>query len=199
MFQRGQSLKWLRFFLILFLAVCINYVAHESAHFLLYKALGYSPVINWKHGYVYNYNAPGEDAKAVIFAPREAFIILLAGPLSTVLLAVGFTIVAIKHPNSFLFFAIAIMSAVGRFNMLVDGFESDEGKLTSILSDSLIGQWRMVGMAVPLAFWTISLILTTIIIYRQRFFRPTYWAIPLWFLTNLVLLMLLRLLTTTFL
>jgi hypothetical protein len=76
MSKPGGILKWSKYFILLFLAVCIGYVAHELAHFGMYKALGYSPLINWKSGSVSAYDTAGEIIPRVYCHPKTEFYIL---------------------------------------------------------------------------------------------------------------------------
>jgi hypothetical protein len=192
--KSDRILKWVKYFLLLFLAVCIGYVAHELAHFGTYKALGYSSLVNWRAGSVSAYDSAGEVIPRDTLAPQHQIFLSLAGPFVTLLLAIVFTILFSKHQDSFLLFAIAIMNSVFRFNIFIDGFNSDEGKTASVMA-SLGPMGRMAGLTVPLIVWTASIILTGILINRQTFFKRTYWAIPLWVFVCFVLVIILRLLT----
>ena len=199
MSKPGQILKWSKYIVLLFLAVCVGYIAHELAHFVVYKALGYSPIINWKYGSVFTYDASGDVIPEMMLPPQDGILTSLAGPVITLLFAAGFTILYSKRQDSFLFFAIAIINAVSRFNIFIDGFNSDEGVISNIMLNSLGRMGRMLGLTVPLIVWTTSIVLTCLLIDRQSFFKRTYWAIPLWVLVNIMLVMLLRVLTTTLL
>ncbi len=190
---------WSKYFLLLFLAVCIGYIAHELAHFVAYKALGYSSIINWRQGSVSAMDAFGKVIPKATLPPQDSILVSLAGPFVTLLIAAGFAFLYSKRPGSFLFFAMAIMNAVYRFNIFIDGFNSDEGKIANVMSSSLGPVGRMAGLTVPLIVWTACLVLTCMLINRQPFFKRTYWAIPVWVLVNFALVILLRLLTVTFL
>jgi hypothetical protein len=192
--KSDRILQWVKYFLLLFLAVCIGYVVHELAHFGMYKALSYSPLINWKAGSVSAYDSTGEVIPRDTLPPQHQILLSLAGPFVTLLLATVFTILFSNRQDSFLLFAIAIMNSVFRFNIFIDGFNSDEGKIASVMA-SLGPMGRMAGLTIPLIVWTVSIILTSILINRQTLFKRTYWAIPLWVLVCFVLVMLLRLLT----
>jgi hypothetical protein len=191
----GGILKWSKYFILLFLAVCIGYVAHELAHFGMFKTLGYAPVINWRSGSVSAYDTAGEVIPRDILPPQDRILISLAGPFITLLLAAGFAILYTKRQDSFLLFAIAIMNAVYRFNIFIDGFNSDEGKIANVMSSSYGPLGRMAGLTIPLIVWTASIILTCILINKQTFFKRTYWAIPVWVLVDFTLVILLRVLT----
>jgi hypothetical protein len=193
--KSDRILLWLKYFLLLFLAVCVGYVVHELAHVGMYKALGYSPLVNWKAGSVSAYDMTGEVIPRDTLPPQHQILISLAGPLVTLLLAAGFAILFAKRKDSFFLFAIALMNAVYRFNMLIDGFNSDEGKAAYVILNSFGSLGRMAGLIVPLIVWTTSIILTCMLINRQTFFKRTYWAIPLWVIVSGMLTILLRLLT----
>ena len=191
--------EWSKYIVLLFLAVCIGYVVHEVAHFAVYEALGYSPIINWRYGSVFTYDASGKAIPETMMPPQDGILTSLAGPFVTLLIAAGFTILYSKRQDSFLFFAIAIISSVSRFNILIYGFNSDEGVISNIMLSSMGRLGRMLGLAVPLIVWTAIIVLMCKLIDRQIFFKRTYWAILLWALVNLALVMLLRVLTTTLL
>ena len=196
--KSSRILLWSKYILLLFLAVCIGYIAHELAHYGMYKTFGYSPRIDWKVGSVSAYDPSGEVIPGDTLPPQHRIFIFLAGPFVTLVIAIGFVILYTKRQDSFLLFAIAIMNATYRFNILIDGFNSDEGKTANVLLSSYGSLGRMAGLTVPLIVWTTSIILTCILIKRQTFFRQTYWAVPLWVLVNFVLVMLLRVLTIIF-
>jgi hypothetical protein len=195
MSQSGDLQKWSKYFLLLFLAVCISYAAHEVAHYGMYKTLGYSPLINWKAGSVSAYDAAGEVIPRDTLPAQDRILISLAGPLVTLLLAGGFAILYTKRQGSFALFAFAIMNAVYRFNIFIDGFNSDEGKAANVMGSSYGPLGSMAGLTVPLIVWTASIIIACILINKQTFFKRTYWAIPLWVLVDFVLVILLRGLT----
>jgi hypothetical protein len=67
-------------------------------------------------------------------------------------------------------FAIAIINAVYRFNIFIDGFNSDEGKIANVMASSYGPLGRMAGLTIPLIVWTASIILACILINRQTFF-----------------------------
>ena len=119
--KSDRILKWVKYFLLLFLAVCIGYIAHELAHFGMYKALGYSSLVNWKAGSVSAYDLAGEVIPRDTLPPQHQILLSLAGPFVTLLLASVFTILFSKHQDSFLLFAMAIMNSVFRFNIFIDG------------------------------------------------------------------------------
>jgi hypothetical protein len=161
----------------------------------MYKALGYSPLVNWKAGSVSAFDGAGEVIPRDTLPPQDRILLSLAGPSVTLLLAAGFAILYSKRQDSFLLFAMAIMNSVYRFNIFIDGFNSDEGKIANVMSSSYGPLGRMAGLTVPLIVWTASIVLTCILIDRQVFFKRTYWAVPLWVFVNFALILLLRLLT----
>jgi hypothetical protein len=192
--RSGQARKWAMRVFFLFLAVGAGYAIHELAHYGMYKAYGYTAVIDWKQGMVAAVDSLGEIITSDRIPPEHRIPGLLAGPLSTLLLAAVFTGLYLRHQASFLFFAFGMMGAVSRFNMLIDGFNSDEGKIAAQMFSSYGPIGGMTALSAPLLVWTTSIILAAILTSRQTFFQRTYWAIPLWALTNFGLVLVLRLL-----
>lgn len=176
----------------LLFAVAIGYVAHELAHWAMDTLYGYSAVVDWRAGYVSVYDASGNLISRDTMPPVESVLITLAGPLMTLLLAAGFTALYSQRPGSFMLFSLAIMNAVSRFNIFIDGINSDEGKIASVMAGSFGALGRMAAFTVPLLVWTACIILSYKLINRQGFFRRTYWAIPLWMIINTILVLLMR-------
>ena len=124
--KRSWILKWSSYVAILYVAAAFSAVAHECGYFLALKALGYHPRIKFSAGRVENY-----DSKENVdpdLRPTERIISSAGGPAMTLMLAVCFTALYLRHRDSFLLFAFAIINAVLRLNMLIDGFNSDEGE-----------------------------------------------------------------------
>lgn len=180
MSRRDRILKWLGYLIILFIAAGISGVLHELGHFFTYKALGYSPRLNIGYGSVFTYDAEGNAILETMLPPSDGIIALAGGPAVTLLLAICFTVLYLKFRHSFSLFAVAMVNSVFRFNILVDGFNSDEGMISEILLNSMGSRaGRMNVFLVPLAVWTLSIVLSSILVSRQTFFKRTYWAIPL--------------------
>ena len=87
---------------------------------------------------------------------------------------------------------MAIMNAVFRFNIFIDGVNSDEGKIAAVVAESFGALGRMAALSVPLLVWTLGVILSVKLTDRQTFFRRTYWAIPLWMVISTILTLLMR-------
>ena len=179
--DRKWILRWSRYVTILFVVGAFSAVAHEYGHFFAHKALGYHPKVNFSAGRVETYDAKGNlDPNQT---PTEKIIFSVGGPAMTLLLAVCFTILYLRRRDSFLLFALAILNAVMRLNMLVDGFNSDEGNISEILLKMLGNQGVFL---VPLVEWTLCIGLSCLLVRRQEFFKRTYWFIPLFFLIGAV-------------
>jgi hypothetical protein len=169
--------RWSRYLVILYVAGALSAVAHEGGHVLALKALGYHPQIKFSAGRVENHDAKGNIDPDL--PPTERIISSAGEPAMTLLLAVSFTALYLRHRGSFLSFAFAIMNSVFRLNMLIDGFNSDEGNISELLLKLLGNQGAFL---VPLSEWTLFLALSCLLVRRQEFFRRTYWLILLFFL-----------------
>jgi uncharacterized membrane protein len=196
---RSRSLlRGAYFFLCLFFGVVMGFVLHELAHYFAYRALGYAPIINWRYGVVSTYNAAGEPISESLLPPFDGILTSLAGPAVTLLLAAFFGWLYLRRRGSFLLFGIAIMNAVFRLNIFIDGFNSDEGGIAVIMSNSLGRLGRWFGLAPALVIWTTSLVISGILVRQQTFFRwKSYAAIAVWFLVAVVLTLFMRFLTTS--
>jgi hypothetical protein len=179
--KRSGILRWSRYVVILYVVGAFSAVAHECGHFLALKALGYYPQIRFSTGRVENHDAKGNVDPDL--RPTEKIISSAGGPAMSLLLAVFFTALYLKHRHSFLLFAFAITNSVIRLNMLIDGFNSDEGNISEVL----LKLWGNQGVfLVPLVEWTVFLALSCLLVRRQGFFKRTYWFIPLFFLISAV-------------
>jgi hypothetical protein len=174
-------LKWSKYAAILYFAGALSAVAHECGHFLAIKALGYSPKIKFSAGRVETYDAKGNSEPEK--TPVEKIISSAGGPAMSFFLAVGFSILYLRRRGSFWLFAFAITNSVIRLNMLMDGFNSDEGNISEVLL-KLIGNQG--AFLVPLTEWTIFIGLSCLLVKRQEFFKKTYWLIPLFFVVSAV-------------
>ena len=174
-------LRWSKYVVVFFLAGALSALAHEYGHFLAIKALGYYPKINFTDGRVETYDAKGHRDPDL--PPSEKIIFSAAGPAMSLLLAVGFTILYLRCRGSIWLFAFAITNAVMRLNMLIDGFNSDEGNISEILLNMLGNQ---AVFLVPLTEWTLCIGLACLLVSRQGFFKKTYWLIPAFFIISAV-------------
>ena len=174
--KRRWILRWSKVLAILFVASAISGVAHECGHSLALMALGYHPRISFKAGRVETYDAKGNLDPSL--PPIEKIVSSAGGPATTLLLAACFTLLYLKRRKSFPLFAFAIINAVSRLNMLVDGFNSDEGNISEILLKLMGNQGAFL---VPLAEWTVCIALSCFLVSQQEFFKKTYWLIPLFF------------------
>jgi hypothetical protein len=178
----GDSIgKWTRFLVILYVAGALCSIAHEYGHFLVERAFGNYPRISFKAGRVETYDAQGNVVENR--NPVHRLVSSAGGPAMTMLLAVGFTLLYLRHRHSFLLFGFSITNAVMRLNMFVDGFNSDEGNMSEILIKMLGNQGAFL---IPLTEWTIFIGLSCLLLRRQPFFKRTYWFIPLFFLMSAV-------------
>jgi hypothetical protein len=175
--KRNWILKWSKYVAILFVVGAFSSVAHEYGHFFALKALGYHPKVNFSAGRVEHYDTKGNLDPDL--TPTEKIISSAFGPAVTLLLAAFFTALYLKHRDSFLLFACAITNAVMRLNIIIDGFNSDEGNISEILLKLLGNQGAFL---VPLVVWTFCIGLSCHLVSRQEFFKRTYWLIPLFFL-----------------
>ena len=177
--KRNWILKYSRYMAILFVAGAFSAVAHEYGHFFALKSLGYFPKVSFSSGRVQHYDTKGNLDPDLM--PTEKIISSACGPAVTLLLAALFTALYLKRRESFLLFAFAITNAVMRLNILIDGFNSDEGNISEILLKLLGNQGAFL---VPLVVWTFSIGLSCHLINHQEFFKKTYWLIPLFFLIS---------------
>lgn len=193
----SELLLWGYFIVCLFIGVVVGFVLHELAHYAVYRALGYATVIDWRYGSVFAYNAAGEPVPKALLPAAHGIISSLAGPAVTLLLAVIFTWLYLRRKSSFLLFSIAIMNAVSRLNIFIDGFNSDEGGIAIIMVENLGRLGRWFALAPALLIWTTSLVISGILVRRQTFFRwKSYVAIAVWFVVAVVLTLFMRFLTT---
>jgi hypothetical protein len=173
--------KWAGYMVILYIAGALSGIAHEYGHFLVERAFGNYPRISFKAGRVETYDAAGNTVEDR--TPVHKLASSAGGPAMTMVLAAGFTLLYLKRRDSFLLFSFAIMNAVMRLNMFVDGFNSDEGNMSEILIKLLGNQGAFL---IPLTEWTIFVGLSCLLLRRQSFFKRTYWFIPLFFLVGAV-------------
>src|ERR1035437_4388519 len=154
--QSNRTLTWSKYLLILLLAAASGVMVHEFGHYLVSKAFGYYPRISFRDGgRVDIYDAGG--TRVTDMPPDRKALVSAGGPATTLLLAVCFTALYLKRRDSFPLFAFAIANATQRFNMLVDGFNSDEGNISEIL---LRQDWNMSVLVVPLTVWPVCVILS---------------------------------------
>jgi hypothetical protein len=177
--KNGWILRWSKYLVVFLLAGAFAALSHEYGHFLAIKALGYHPKINFTDGRVETYDTKGNRDPEL--PPNEKIISSAGGPAVSLLLAVGFTLLFLRYRQSLWLFAFAITNSVIRLNMLIDGFNSDEGNISEILLKTLGNQGAFL---VPLTEWTIFIALSCLLINRQEFFKKTYWLIPLFFLIS---------------
>ncbi len=171
--NRQTLVRWIACLAILLAAGLFTGLIHESGHYLAGKTLGFYPRIAFRDGgRVDSYDPLGGHA---VMSPLQSILFSLGGPLVTLAAALAFTLLYVRHPASFFLFALAMFNACMRLNVLVDGFNSDEGNISETLL-SLIG--RMGGLIVPLLVWTLSLSLAIFLVKRQTFVRKTAWWIP---------------------
>jgi hypothetical protein len=177
--KRNRILKYSKYLAILFIVGAFSAVAHEYGHFFAFKALGYNPKVSYSAGRVQHYDTKGNLDPDL--TPTEKIISSAAGPAMTLLLAVLFTALYLKHRGSFLLFALAITNAVMRLNIFIDGFNSDEGNISEILLTLMGNQGAFL---VPLVVWTICIGLSCHLVNKQEFFKRTCWLIPLFFIIS---------------
>ena len=178
--QPNRTLIWSKYILILLVAGTCSLLAHEYGHCLVQKCFGYHPRISFRDGgRVDTYDASGN--RVTEMPPAQKAMSSAGGPAVTLLLAACFTALYLKRRDSLPLFALAIANATLRLNMLVDGFNSDEGNISEIL---LNVTGNSIALLVPLTVWTLSVILSCILLGRQKFCPRSYWMIPVFTVLN---------------
>lgn len=168
-----RLVSWLRYALVLFVASGFSAAMHECGHYLASRSLGYQAGISFRQGRVETYEADGRTVARM--PPARKAISNGGGPAMTMLLGALFTALYLRRRDSFALFALAISSATMRFNMFIDGFNSDEGNVSEILLKTAGNPF---GLMVPLTVWTLSAIMACTLISRQKFCSRSYWMIP---------------------
>jgi hypothetical protein len=144
--------------------------------------LGYHPRISFRDGgQVEKYDAQGRVVEGN--SPGQNIVTGAAGPAVTLALAIVFAIFYLKRRDSYWLFAGAITNSVFRLNILVDGFNSDEGNISRLLTEMYGNQ---MAFLIPLTEWTLLLALGCFLIRIQDFTRKSYWFIPLYFVIDAV-------------
>ena len=170
---RSRIFRWFSYALILFVASGFSAAMHEFGHYLASRSMGYQASISFRQGRVETYEPGGRQVAEM--PPARKAISNGGGPAMTMLLGAVFTALFLWRRESFALFAVAIANATMRFNMLIDGFNSDEGNISEIL---LKMAGNPFGLMVPLTVWTLSVIMACTLISRQKFCSRSYWMIP---------------------
>ncbi len=177
--MRNKLLRYSKYLAILLLAGSLSSIMHEYGHFVALKALGYRPHVNFCAGRVEHYDSAGNLDPEL--SPNEKIISSAGGPSVTLLLAIFFTVLFLRRRESFTLFAFAITNAVMRLNMIIDGFNSDEGNISQTLLNLMGPQGAFI---VPLVVWTVAVGLSCHLVKNQVFFKRTVWLIPLFFIVG---------------
>ncbi|MDH5366546.1 MAG: hypothetical protein OEW67_06125 [Cyclobacteriaceae bacterium] len=162
----NKRIKWLILIFIGVVVAGISGFLHEVGHYITSYSFGFEPQLSFTNGGRVFYKSAIENTPIL-----QQVIVLMAGPLITFLLAIGFTLVWFRFQHSYILFFIALWNSTFRLNVLIDGARSDEWKTSDLLN--------LPHILIPLCSVIISISLTYLLAKQQRLFNMNYWLIPL--------------------